>query len=422
MDTSRERTARGTRYLPFLLAHPRFLAFGFMMTLCSGFGQTFFLSTFGGSIRKEFDLDEGQWGMYYGIATAASAFAVMVIGRRIDDLDLSTWTTRVLLGLALSCLAMGWSPFAGFLIFGLFCMRFAGQGLMGHTASTSMARYFEAERGRALTISGLGFALGFAVFPPLGLWLQQVLPWRQAWFVLGGVALCVLLPGVRLLLRGHALRHEGWLARTAAREHAAEDAAGATRERHWTRGEVVRDARFFLLLPGVMACPLVMTGMIFFHDALADAKGWTPEHLAASMTALGVALYTTSLVLGPLVDRVGAPRVVPFTLLPLILGLLAAAFIEHPLAAPLYLACAGMTMGSMGPAIGSLWPSLYGTRHLGSIRALATACMALSTAAGTWVFGHLMTLGADMAQIAWGSAVYSALGCVLLFWALRRDR
>jgi hypothetical protein len=42
-------------YLGFLHENRRFLFFGFLMALCSSYGQTFFISVFGGEIREEFD-------------------------------------------------------------------------------------------------------------------------------------------------------------------------------------------------------------------------------------------------------------------------------------------------------------------------------------------------------------------------------
>lgn len=421
MTTSRDRSTRGARagYLSFLKEHPRFLGYGFALTLFSSFGQTYFLSTFGASIRETFDLTAGGWGLRYGIATAASAFALMWVGRRIDDWDLRRWTTAVLSGLVVACLLMAGTPNATVLVLSLFAMRLAGQGLMGHTATTSMARYFEAERGRALTIAGLGFALGFSAFPRLGIWLQTQVDWRVAWLILAGVIAVLVLPLARQLLRGHGERHARWLESVQAAAAAASEDRVPVR-RQWTRSEVLHDWRFYLLMPGVLACPCVMTGMIFFHDDLALTKGWTKEYLSTAMVMVGLALYVTSIVLGPIVDRMGPRRLVALTQLPLAAGLFIVAYSTHDLTAYLYLLAAGMTMGSMGPVIGSLWPRLYGTQHLGSIRALVSSAMALSTSAGPWLFGRLLDSGVNMSQVAWGSGIYVLSGTMLLVLATRR--
>ncbi len=421
MTTSRDRSTRGARagYFSFLREHPRFLGFGFALTLFSSFGQTYFLSTFGEPIRAAFDLSAGDWGLRYGIATAASAFTLMWVGRWIDLWDLKRWTTAVLLGLTAACLLMASIPNAIVLVLALFGMRLAGQGLMGHTATTSMARYYEAERGRALTIAGLGLALGFSVFPRLGVWLQATVDWRVAWLILAGVTAVLILPLARILLRGHGARHARWL--ESVQSEAVAASAGTGHGRHqWTRAEVLGDWRFYVLMPGVLACPCVMTGMIFFHDDLASAKGWSREYLSTAMVSVGIALYVTSIVLGPIVDRMGPRRLVALTQLPLAAGLFIVAYTNHATTAYLYLLAAGMTMGSMGPVIGSLWPRLYGTQHLGSIRALVSSAMALSTSAAPWLFGKLIDRDVDMAQVAWGSGIYVLIGTMLLALATQR--
>lgn len=405
-------------YFDFALAHPLFLGFGFALTFFSSFGQTYFISTFKDAISAEFGLSATAWGLRYGIATGASALSFIWIGRLIDDWDLRRWTIGVVLLLTLACALMAFTPSAMFLVLSLFAMRLAGQALMGHTAMTSMARYFDAERGRALTLSGLGFALGFAIGPSIGVQLEAQLPWRDAWLWIGGVVLAIVLPVAVFLLRGHAARHAAWLARQKADDD-VDVLDGVRRTRQWTRGEVLGDWRFYLLVPGTLACAFLMTGMIMFHSDLAAAKGWTMEYISTAMVAVGITLYLTSIVLGPIVDRVGARRLVVFTQVPLGLGMLVIATWDAPAAAWLYLALAGMTMGSMGPVVGSVWAEMYGTRHLGAIRALTGACMAMSTAASPFLFGRLIDAGVGMRDIAWGSFVFVIISTLLMVPAVR---
>ncbi|MFB6259409.1 MAG: hypothetical protein ABEK42_01630 [Thiohalorhabdaceae bacterium] len=46
-------------YIQFILGNRRFLAFWLAAAALSGFGQTFFISLFGGQIRAGFDLSHG---------------------------------------------------------------------------------------------------------------------------------------------------------------------------------------------------------------------------------------------------------------------------------------------------------------------------------------------------------------------------
>ena len=47
----------------------------------------------------------------------------------------------------------------------IFALRLCGQGMTSHIAVVAMARWFDAERGRALSIAALGFSVGEAVLP-----------------------------------------------------------------------------------------------------------------------------------------------------------------------------------------------------------------------------------------------------------------
>ena len=77
-------TRRHLGYLAFVRANPLFLGFGFTLTFFSSFGQTYFVSTFGDSIRATFDLTEAEWGASYGGATAAAGLLLVWVGRYID--------------------------------------------------------------------------------------------------------------------------------------------------------------------------------------------------------------------------------------------------------------------------------------------------------------------------------------------------
>ena len=53
---------------------------------------------------------------------------------------------------------------------------------MGHTSRTTMARYFNTNRGKALAISGFGFSIGEIVYPTAIVFLLLTIGWRLTWF------------------------------------------------------------------------------------------------------------------------------------------------------------------------------------------------------------------------------------------------
>ena len=69
--------------------------------------------------------------------------------------------------LFLSFAALFFSYVSGILllILGIFFLRLSGQGLMAHTASTVVTRYFDKSRGKALGYIWLGMALAEFLLP-----------------------------------------------------------------------------------------------------------------------------------------------------------------------------------------------------------------------------------------------------------------
>ena len=78
------RIIHDTGYISFIRENAPFLATGALLSFLSSFGQTFFISIFGGEIRAEYGLSNGDWGLIYMIGTGASA-AVMVFAGGLAD-------------------------------------------------------------------------------------------------------------------------------------------------------------------------------------------------------------------------------------------------------------------------------------------------------------------------------------------------
>ena len=152
-------------YLQFAARNGRFLGFGFLLAFVSNVGQTFFVGLFGPDIQAEFSLSNTEWGGLYMLGTLASAAVFTWTGKFFDHMDLRLYTGMVCGLLVFACgLTATVSNSLGLLL-AIFLLRQAGQALASHVAVTSMARYFDAGRGRAIAIATLGFATGEALLP-----------------------------------------------------------------------------------------------------------------------------------------------------------------------------------------------------------------------------------------------------------------
>lgn len=399
-------------YLRFLRTERRFLAFGVLAVLLSGFGQTFFIALFGGELRATFNLSHGDFGLLYGLASVGSAATMLWAGRGVDRLDLRIFVTGVLVLLALGCVLMAVANSLPVLWLGLFLTRVCGQGLMLHLALTSMGRYYRSERGKAVGIAAVGLPIAEATFPAAAVALFGMYDWRMVWWV-GAVALItVAIPLVLWLLRGHGARR-----RQYAAEQAAFDDAGG-----WARREVLRDPVFYGVLPAVVLAPSTVT-LVFFHQShIATQYGWSLEWVATSLAVFAVAHVVGLLGGGPLVDRFRARWMLPLSLLPLVCGLSVLALAQGAWVAPVYLGFCGLAVGMTGTAANAIWAELYGTTHLGAIRAMAHASMVFATALTPPASGWLFDWGAAVSSVAAGVIALTAVAAVLAWSAARAPR
>jgi MFS family permease len=369
-------------YLRLAASQPRLLGFGFAMTFGSSIGQTFFIGAFGPSIQQEFALGHAEWGGIYMAGTLLSAALLPWTGAGIDRLPLGRYTALVVAAMVVAAAFMASVPSAGFLILAIFLLRQTGQGLASHTGTTATARHAGAHRGKAVALVSLGFAAGETILPLLAVLAIAAVGWRATY---GGAALAlalVLPPVLWALLRGAPV---GSPQSAAARPGASDGAAGS-----WTRREVLRDGRFYLILPAVLAPSFVGTALFFHHLTLAEIKGWSAAWLTGSYWVYAVGTVLATLAAGPLIDRVTAVRVLPGFLLPLALGLLVIWAFDDPIWAWPYLFLMGLTSGVAYTAIIALWAEIYGLKHLGAIRSLAVAVSVFASALGPVAMGGLL--------------------------------
>lgn len=369
-------------YIAFIRANAPFLGAGALLALLSAFGQTFFISIFGGEIREAFDLTNGDWGLIYMIGTAASAAVMVFAGGLADIFRVRTLGIAVVAALGLACLAMAVNTAAALVVVVIFFLRFFGQGMSMHMATVAMSRWFVATRGRALAIAGMGFMIGEMTLPLIMVWLKSIVDWRTLWvcFALFCFAMC---PVLYRLLR---------LERTPKADAAIENTTGMG-NRHWTRREALAHPLFWLIVPGLMSFAGFGTAFWFHQVHFADVKGWTHLSLVAVFPVGTATLMASTVLFGWAIDRFGAVRLLPIYLVPYVL-----AFILHWYAPSLaWTALAVMLMGLAGGGNATLlnacWAEFYGTNHLGAIKSAATAAMVLGSAIGPGLSGWLIDQG-----------------------------
>jgi MFS family permease len=398
------------------------LSFGFLMAAISGPGQTFFVGLFRDSITQAFDISIGDFGLIFSTATLISAGLFFWTGKFIDrwTVQRTTIVFSVLFGLAAALL--GLAPHVAVLALGIFGIRHLGQALMGHISSTTMARYFVNNRAKAASLAAMGYSVSEAVFPISVVFLLAAMGWRFSWFVISlgivGVFLPLALTFLRASKRDLSLDIEmGESAETTSNQTAAaqpEDQADLERQRQFTRMDVLKDRRIYMLFPVMMAGPYILTGFFFHQASLASERGLGIGVVAGFFTAFALMKILGSIVFGPLVDRFGPLKPYPFPLAILALSLFILALFDSSTSVLMFYVLSGFGVGAGIPVSGALWPTLYGTKHLGAVRSMVSSVMVLATGLAPASYGYLLDGGITISQIAMGTALYSVFALIPL--------
>lgn len=394
-------------YLDLLLKQPRAIGFGLFLTFAASFGQTYFISVFGAELRQAFDLSNGGFGTVYSVATLASALTLVQLGRIVDRWTAARCALLAVAGLATGALLLALSRHVLLLGLAIYLLRLAGQGMMTHIAITAMATHFTVDRGRAIGAASLGVAAGEIVFPLIGV-AALALGWRFGWALF-----------VPLLLLG-AAPLAVWLGQCFVPPERGDDGTERPVVAGWSRAEVLRDGRFWLMMPGLLASAIIVTGVLFHQVVLVEEKGWALSTFVSSFSFYAITAVAGSLVAGALVDRLRAARVLPFLPLIQMAAMLLLAVAESPLLAFPAMALMGGGSSAQSTAVNALWPELYGIRHLGAIRAMASAFMVFGSALSPATFGLVLDAGFGMFHVLLGAAGYCVVASGFFLAALWR--
>ena len=366
-----------------LKTHPRYLTYGFLHFFFSAVGQTFFISLFVDSISEAMGWAEGTFAGIYSSLTLVAAFTLPLIGSQVDKLRVRYVSTAVILSLVLGCCLIALAPSAVLLVAGLFICRLGGQGVLTLIGSTTIGRYFTAGRGKALSASIIGTPIAEVIIPLGAVYLLQSRGYGTVWLVAAATLLFIFLPAVWTLIR----RHDNFQrADTVAVEQAERAADGFVEQRSWTRPEVLRDGRFWTLLPAYVFTPFMFTGLMFNQLLIADQRGYTAQWMAVGISAYGIARVLCLLGAGELADRYGARRVLRFVYFFAFTGILCLWGLHGAAAVPLFFGLAGITAGVESVLWPALWSDWYGPRFLGSIKSMLKVVVVVASAIAPVIF------------------------------------
>ena len=385
------------------------IIFGFIFTFFSSFGQSYFIGLFNSSIRDALSITHGQFGSIYASATLLSSIVLVWLGKKIDDVNILKFASYVIIFLSASCFIFSKISSLFFLFVGIFLMRLAGQGLSSHTATTTISRFFDKNRGRALSIGWLGLSLAEFVLPVLIVFLLTFIEWREIWISISILVILVLPISTFALVKNIKLD---------SREQFDSKSEPLKEIKQWKRIEVIKDYRFYIICMTMLAMPWIATGSFVYQSFISSSKGWGPYVIAQSFMSYSILSVITLFISGFLIDKFSSRKLLIYMNIPLLFSTVVLFYFNNPLSSFVFFGLLGISNGLANVLGSSTWAEIYGVKYIGSIKALTTALMVFATAFGTALFGVFIDIGFSIEQIAVISGTY-IIGSIILIYLVK---
>ena len=382
----------------------KIIIFGFIFTFFSSFGQSFFLGLFNSPIRNELGITHGQFGNIYAMATIISSVLLIWVGKKIDEYQIFYYSFFVIILLFLSSLFFSFINSIFLLAIGIFLMRFSGQGLMSHTSTTTISRFFEKSRGKALSTIWFGLSSAEFILPVFVTYFFVIYSWRTVW---QGIAIIIIL--FLPIVIFNTIRS----VKLESREKDQNPKINL-KIKSWRRVEVIKDFRFYIVSLNMLAMPWVATGVFVYQSFITESKMWSIYSIPKAFMVYSITSIVTLFFSGFLVDKFTSRKLIPLMNIPLLFAMLVLFYYEQEISAFIFLGLIGVSNGLANVLGSSTWAEIYGVKYIGSIKALTTALMVFSTAFGTALFGALIDRGYDIENIALIAGIYIIVSLVLL--------
>jgi MFS family permease len=315
-------------------------------------------------------------------ATIIGALGALGIGRLIDRLGIRIVLTAVAAALGLIVCFMSQVTSLAALAVAMTLTRAAGQSALSVVSIAMVGLWFVRRVNTAMAIYSVALSIGFMIaFPVVGS-LVQAWGWRATWLAIGVALILALAPASWLVVRSRpetiGLHADGEVNREAA---LARGAVAAEPPGHRWR-EAMSTGAFWVFALGAALYGLVASGIGLFNESILAERGFGSDAYYQTLVVTAMTALVGNFLGGWLAKHVQLTR-----LMALSLFILAAGLIALPHLASLALVMAWATAMGLGGGLVmvlffSVWPAVFGRRHLGRIQGMAQALTVLASAMG----------------------------------------
>lgn len=316
-------------------------------------------------------------------ATLIGAAGAFGVGQLIDRLGSRIVLVLVATALGLVvCLMSGASSFGALAVW-VTLTRGLGQSALSVVSIAMVGHWFVRKINAAMAVYSVAMSIGFMMAFPLVGTLVQSWGWRAAWLTVG-CSLFLLAPvSVALVRRGPeacGLLPDGDALRSASIQAETPEPLGATTGYRWT--EALLTPAFWIFAAGAALYNLVASGIGLFNESILAQRGFDAQTYYYTLVVTAVTALAGNFLGGWLATWVPMGRLMAISLFVLTGGLVALPHVSTLLHVMVWAMAMGLGGGLVIVLFFSVWPRVFGRRHLGTIQGAAQALTVLASALG----------------------------------------
>jgi MFS family permease len=333
-------------------------------------------------------VDYAQLNLWATLVGSAGAIGV---GRFVDRFGSRLTLTSVLIALGAVVCLMSRVTSLGELALSITLTRALGQSALSVISLAMIGQWFVRRIDMAMAIYSIFMSIGFMIaFPVVGS-LVQSRGWRFAWFAVGAAMLVALAPIALLIVRRNpesiGLQPDG-IANPAPRNPAPRNPApwnlepGTGNLSGYTLREALFTPAFWIFAIGAALYGLVASGIGLFNESILAVRGFGPNIYYQTLAVTAMTGLAGNFAGGWLAGFVPLNRLLAVSLAVLTMGLLALPHVSTFSMVMTWATLMGVGGGLVMVLFFSVWPRVYGRRHLGRIQGVAQAITVVFSAVG----------------------------------------
>ena len=349
------------------------------MVFSSGPGQSYVFSIFIDSIIEDTGLSRPGISVLYMASTGMSAVLVAIVSRLADRYGPKTMLVAVGLGFGAACFGMATATNILLFYIAFASLRALGQGSLNINSILLVNQWFVSRRGRAIAMMGLGAVLSSAIFPPFARFLIVNIGWREAYGVIGAVAIVLIIPVTLLVVRNRP-EDMGMFPDGSPEPLVSETRQAMSGVRKDTR--VYSSINFWLLAWSLGTPGLVSTALVFHQTSIFEEKGLSATLAAGVFVIFSGSSAVSSLLAGFAVDRIGPKALYAISMVSLLVALVLVVAVDSVFMAVVYVLVMGVAGGAHHIVQGVIWAQYYGRHGLGRVQGSALTINFCASAVG----------------------------------------